>query len=157
MFKLRGYPRALQGFLVQRKLSELRTFNSANWRMNLKSMSHSKADMVSGSGRYPSCDAWGKPFTKADGHRFALAGTSFPGGFLGIFDGLQADQDFLRLVFGLQNFASRQRCCYFCSTIQWVRADQEASGDNSPEFLYTRWGIDASHRQTRLGNMVDFC
>jgi hypothetical protein len=61
------------------------------------------APSMQGAGRYPTCDPFGVPFS-ADyhPHRHRLAGTAIAGGFLGILDGVQADQEFVRAMFTLQ-------------------------------------------------------
>ena len=94
---------------------------------------------------HPSTDAWGAPLT---GHRAAMASKPYFGGYRAIFDGVQADRDFLRVIFGLEQHAGKQKCCYYCSALQWVRADLPPSGPNNPDLLYTTWGREAAYRHT---------
>ena len=97
-----------------------------------------------GSSTYPSVDAWGNPLGSG------LEGTKIAGEYSFVLDGVQADQDYLKILFDLQRVFSRQQCCHFCKAIQWVRADMPPTGDNDPELLYTRWGRTAAHRSTCL-------
>eukprot|EP00439_Symbiodinium_sp_Y106_P038397 s8012_g4.t1 len=84
------------------------------------------------SSTYPSVDAWGNPLGSG------LEGTKIAGEYSFVLDGVQADQDYLKILFDLQHVFSRQQCCHFCKAIQWVRADMPPTGDNDPELLYTR-------------------
>ncbi len=63
-------------------------------------------------------------------------------------DGIEADQDYLRVLFGLQRYFGRQECCHYCRAVQWLRADVPLGhgGVNSPEMLFTSWGHDSRHR-----------
>ena len=70
------------------------------------------------------------------------------GPYRAVLEGIQADQDFLRLVFDLKRYFGKQQVCHYCSAIQYVVANEPPHGHNSPELLYTRWGATASHRQT---------
>ncbi|CAE6910451.1 unnamed protein product [Symbiodinium natans] len=56
-----------------------------------------------GKGEHPACDPWGRPFTSSYcPQRRKLAGCKLAGGFFGVFDGVQADQEFLKKTFQLQ-------------------------------------------------------
>ena len=56
-----------------------------------------------GSGRFPSADPWGKPFTKTYfPQRAKVANELLAEGFFGVYDGIQCDQEFLKKIFSLQ-------------------------------------------------------
>ena len=53
-----------------------------------------------GSGRYPTHDPWNRAFTNEYCKtRFQLGGQPIAGKYKGILDGIQADQDFVRILF----------------------------------------------------------
>lgn len=95
--------------------------------------------LVWGKGEYPSLDPWGNSFSeKHDPHRFRLAGTKIS--YFGILEGIQCDQDYLRILFNLQVGPSRQSCCHYCDAIQWVSNRAPIGPQNNPESLYTVFG-----------------
>ena len=52
---------------------------------------------------FPSTDPWGRPFSKVyHAERAKVAGTPLAGGYIGIYDGVQCDQEFLKKIFSLQ-------------------------------------------------------
>ena len=52
---------------------------------------------------FPFTDPWGKAFSKVYcAARAKVAGTPLAGGYFGIFDGVQCDQEFLKKIFSLQ-------------------------------------------------------
>ncbi|CAE7390565.1 unnamed protein product, partial [Symbiodinium pilosum] len=54
-------------------------------------------------GTYPFTDPWNNPFTKTYfPDRLALAGQRICGPYIGIFDGVQADLEFVKKIFCLQ-------------------------------------------------------
>ena len=56
-----------------------------------------------GSGRHPSHDPWGKAFSMDYfPERYKVANQLLAGGFYGVLDGIQADQEFLKKIFHLQ-------------------------------------------------------
>ena len=88
---------------------------------------------------YPDLDPFGTPFSRLhDPGRFAKAGTKLP--LIGILEGMQCDQDYLRLLFGLQHGPSRQLCCHYCPALQWVSNRAPISSENNVESLYTVFG-----------------
>lgn len=88
-----------------------------------------------GLGQWPSHDPWGNELT---GHRKAKAGKPIPK--RGILEGIQCDQDYLRLVFGLQTGPSRQQVCHYCNAIQWIDSRKPVGPGNHPDELYTVFG-----------------
>ncbi len=53
-----------------------------------------------GTGVYPSHDPWGRAFSKEyDKRRFQLSGQRIAGQYVGILDGVQGDQDYIRVMF----------------------------------------------------------
>ena len=61
--------------------------------------------IVSGSGRFPACDPFGRRFSKRYcPWRAKMAGKLLADGYFGIFDGVQCDQEFLKKIFSLQRF-----------------------------------------------------
>lgn len=100
---------------------------------------------------YPTTDPWGKPFA-SDYHpdRMAMAGKPLPLGYRAVLEGIQSDQDYLRILFNLQTGPSRQRVCHYCDqhcvAIQWVsNKPQDQGPGNSPELLYTVFGKEGDN------------
>ena len=53
-----------------------------------------------GTGKYPRCDPWGRPFTaQYHPHRMRLAGKRIAGNYVGVLEAFQGDQDFIRILF----------------------------------------------------------
>ena len=54
---------------------------------------------------YPDADPWGRPFSK-DYYpdRFRMAGRPLAQGFIGAFDGVMSDWEFVKKLFNLQRF-----------------------------------------------------
>ena len=53
-----------------------------------------------GTGRYPSHDPWNRPFSKDYcKSRWVLGGQLIAGGFTSVLEGIQGDQDFIRILF----------------------------------------------------------
>ena len=75
-------------------------------------MKDAELEQTSGSGFFPPLDHEGRAF--ADRRRASLAGNPLASGFIGVLDGIEGDQDFIRLTFQLSRFASCQRVCYYC-------------------------------------------
>ena len=71
----------------------------------------------------------------------------------GVLEGIQADQDFLRVMFDLQRTASHQLHCHFCDSIQWVSTRSEIGPLNNVESLYTVFGPREGDA-TKLGNIT---
>lgn len=95
--------------------------------------------LVWGKGEYPSLDPWGNSFSENhDLHRFHIAGTKI--GYFGILEGIQYDQDYLRILLNLRVGPSRQFCCYYCDAIQRVSNRAPIRPQNNPESLYTVFG-----------------
>ena len=60
---------------------------------------------VQGCGVYPSVDPFGRPFSRDyEPKRFAKAGTLIAGGYRGVLEGILADQEFVKQLFGLTRF-----------------------------------------------------
>ena len=99
-----------------------------------------------GTGRYPSTDPWGQPFSpNYNKHRYEVAGELlFPNEdgivWRGIMEGIQADQDFLRLMLHLTRTASHQHFCLYCDAIQWLSLRHQRGPENNVESLYTIYG-----------------
>ena len=61
--------------------------------------------IILGIGRFPSCDPWGQPFSKQYyPHRMALANQRIAGDYVAVLEGIQGDQDYIRILF------SPERC-----------------------------------------------
>ena len=65
-----------------------------------------------GAGTFPATDHCGQPWR--DPWRSSRAGKALAGPYIGVLEGIEGDQDFIRLCFQLQRHAARQSCCYFC-------------------------------------------
>ena len=50
-----------------------------------------------------------------DKKRTAMAGREIVPGYKCVLDGVQADQDYLRAVFQLKRYVTRQQCCHLCA------------------------------------------
>lgn len=59
--------------------------------------------------RYPRVDPWGH---QLDSKRASMADQEIVPGYVYILDGMQADQDYLRAVFSLKGYVTRQVCCW---------------------------------------------
>lgn len=114
-----------------------------------------------GDGRYPTTDPWGRPFGPSyNPARWKVAGKAIgevPGHpgviWRGVLEGIQSDQDVLRLMFDLQRTASHQLHCHFCDPVQRISTRSEIGPLNNVESLYTSFGPgegDAS----KLGNCL---
>ena len=75
-------------------------------------MKDAELEQTSGSGVFPHLDHRGHAF--ADRRRASLAGKSLASGFIGELEGIEGDQDFIRLTVQLSRFASCQQACYYC-------------------------------------------
>ena len=60
-------------------------------------------------------------------------------GFTAVLEGIQADQDFCRVLFNLQNYYGKKNCCHYCPVIQWT----SRGGQDNPNDLYTNFAADA--------------
>ena len=102
--------------------------------------------LLLGSGKYPTHDPWDHEFSwEYDRSRFELAGQLFTDGqknYKAVLEGIQSDQDYLRLLFNLKTGPGRQRCCHYCSSIQWVsnKVPIGKAFNNHPDQLYTVFG-----------------
>lgn len=67
------------------------------------------------------------------------------GDYKGCLEGVQADQDFCRVLFGLQHFYTRKQCCHYCGVIQWTSLNPAPGESNNPNDLYT----NIRHEETR--------
>ena len=104
-----------------------------------------------GGGIFPECDPWGNMFT-ADYYpaRAALAGRPLSAeGFIGILEGIQADQDWLRTTFELTRGANRQLCCHYCNCVQWI-STKDAHMYNDRNNLYTIFGPSEASRTSLI-------
>ena len=121
----------------------------------------SHGSLILGDGRYPSKDPWGVPFSdQHDPIRYQLAGKFFTDGqrnFRGILDGIQSDQDYLRLLFNLQTGPSRQLCCFYCKRVQWVSNKMPIGGINHPDNLYTVFGDEDKDPSLWWSSVILFC
>ena len=71
-------------------------------------------DLIPGAGVWPSHDWDGKPFSPSHYPRWhKLAGSELAGGWRGILDGIQGDQDFLHKVFHFKRFMAKP-CDFVC-------------------------------------------
>ena len=111
---------------------------------------------------YPTHDPWNVPFSRTyNPHRFELAGTligEIPegnGGWKGVLEGIQSDQDFLRLMFNLRRGPNTQLCCHYCDSIQWVSTRSTIGPLNNAESLYTVFGPRESDCTTLRKNQYN--
>ena len=58
--------------------------------------------MGQGTGTYPHVDPWGQNFK--DRHRSALSGQRIAGDYVAVLEGVQGDQDFIRILFSPSRF-----------------------------------------------------
>ena len=99
--------------------------------------------LASGCGVHPYEDPWGKKFSKTyDKARFSKAGTAIGGnaGYRGVFEGVSADQDYLRIIFNLSRGATHQAVCHYCNMCQWVYQYQPTTPLNDLNSLFTCFG-----------------
>ena len=64
------------------------------------------------------------------------------GPYVAVLEGVQADQDFCRVAFHLQNYYSRKQCCHYCGVIQWTSRYPAPGEPNDPSDLYTNFSED---------------
>ena len=58
-----------------------------------------------GTGRHPAADPWGRPFSKQYfPKRFSMANRLIAGGYVATLEAIQADQDFVRILFQPDRF-----------------------------------------------------
>ena len=96
-----------------------------------------------GEGVYPDVDPFGRPFDRNyEPGRAALAGTRIMGPYVAVLEGVQADQDFCRVAFHLQNYYSKKQCCHYCGVIQWTSRYPAPGEPNDPSDLYTNFSED---------------
>lgn len=97
---------------------------------------HASLISFSGDNTYP-LDPWRRPLDKK---RLSVAGTKIVPGYICILDGMQADQDYLRAVFSLQRYVTRQECCHLCAgqVLQWT--SNRPGEPNDPNRLFTVFG-----------------
>ena len=90
-------------------------------------------------------DPWGQ-FFAPDYYpeRYEVAGQHLPFGFRGVLDGLQCDQDYLRVLFDLVRGPNRQMCCHYCNCVQWI-SNTHHHMYNDPSYLYTNFGKEGDH------------
>ena len=107
---------------------------------------------------FPDRDPWGREFGKSyfpERAKFANKKIVDPQGmqWRGILEGIQSDQDYLRVMFDLQVGPNRQRMCHYCDCIGWVSNKAPIGPNNNPESLYTVYGPregDAPHPGSKL-------
>ena len=88
--------------------------------------------------------------------RFRWAETPI-GGYVyycGVLEGIQSDQDFLRVLFNLERTAARQLCCFYCDALQWVSLKAPTSHLNNVESLYSVYGPRES--DTKLVSVTEW-
>ena len=90
-----------------------------------------------GKNRYPRVDPWGH---QLDSKRASMADQEIVPGYVCILDGIQADQDYLRAVFSLKRYVTRQVCCHLCAgeVLQWT--SNRPGEPNDPNKLFTVFG-----------------
>ena len=110
---------------------------------------------------HPAGDPWGELFgIDFYPDRAAVAGTPIckcaETGILwrAVLEGIQSDQDFLRLMLSLSRTASHQLHCHFCDSIQWVSRRSEIGPLNNAENLYTIFGPREGDAQNLA---IDIC
>lgn len=96
-----------------------------------------------GDGHHPSYDPFGRKFDERyHPELWKIAGTEIIPGFKAVLEGIQCDQDYARLIFGLQQFYTRKLCCHYCNAIAWTSRNVVPGEPNSPNDLYTNFGAD---------------
>lgn len=100
-----------------------------------------------GDGKFPQQDPFGREFSPSyEPSRYKVAGKELASGFLGVLEGIQADQDYLRIIFKLQHYYTRKMCCHYCNVIQWVSSSPAPGEPNSANDLFTVWGPSEENR-----------
>lgn len=102
-----------------------------------------------GDGHHPSYDPFGRPFS-AGYHPdlFKVAGTEIMPGYRAVLEGVQADQDFCKIILGLQYYYGKKSCCHYCGpgVIQWTFRNPPHGEPNDPNDLYTNFARDESRK-----------
>ena len=82
-------------------------------------------------------DPWGQ---RLDKNRQRKAGSAIVPGYICVLGGVQADQDYLRAVFSLKRYVTRQECCHLCAgqVLQWT--SNKPGEPNDPNRLFTVFG-----------------
>ena len=112
---------------------------------------------IQGDGRHPSHDPFGRPF---DGSYYpelaSVAGSEImPGGWTAVLEGIQADQEYCKLLFNLTQYYGKKQCCHYCDVIAWTSREPNAGERNSPNDLYTNFALD-DQRQNQILCLVFF-
>ena len=81
-----------------------------------------------------------------------LAGTEIIPGYRCILEGIQADQEYCKLVFGLTQYYNKKLCCHLCPVIAWTSTNPVAGEPNHPNDLYTNFAADEN-----LKSLVTLC
>ena len=84
-----------------------------------------------------------------------------PGGgyWKAVLEGIQSDQDYLRLMFNLKRGPNTQLICHYCDSVQWVSTKSAIGPLNNPESLYTVYGPregDCTILHKHYGLIFDF-
>ena len=98
---------------------------------------------IQGSGYYPSADPFGRVFDAGyHPERQRMAGYPIMGPYLACLEGVQADQDFCRVAFHLENYYGKKQCCHYCPVIAYTSRYPKAGEPNDPRDLYTNFNED---------------
>ena len=97
-----------------------------------------------GDNRYPDRDPHGRLFSlEYEPRRYAMSGKPILGhDYACVLEGVQADQEFARHVFRLQQHYGRKMCCHYCNVIAWTSRCPKSSEPNNPASLYTNFSRD---------------
>ena len=74
-----------------------------------------KNKILKGTGVFPAADPWGKEFTREyHRKRFEVAGQKICGQFRVVLDGIQGDQDYIRVLLKPSRFLKNMMRCVLC-------------------------------------------
>ena len=100
--------------------------------------------------------------TNYDPQRFKMAGKAIfdlpdcSGSWKGVLEAVQADLDYLKLMFELTRTCSHQLFCHYCDSIQWLSNRSGIGPLNNRESLYTVYGPREADQPNLLGKIHDF-
>ena len=98
---------------------------------------------ILGDGHHPHHDPFGRLFDDQYHPDLAsLAGTEIIPGYKAVLEGIQCDQEYCKLIFGLNHYYNRKQCCHLCNVIQWTSRCPAPGESNDPNDLYTNFAAD---------------
>ena len=98
---------------------------------------------ILGDGHHPHHDPFGRLFDDQYHPDLAsLAGTEIIPSYKAVLEGIQCDQEYCKLIFGLNHYYNRKQCCHLCNVIQWTSRCPAPGESNDPNDLYTNFAAD---------------